>query len=420
MIMKTLLTALFLVSVNSLIAQSWYNVPVPTSNKLNDIDFPTSSVGYIVGDSATLLKTIDGGETWLQLIPNGITFSPWASNIIDVNFVDELIGFIVVDNSNEGPYKTTDGGASWTPFTNGVSNMCYKKTMFVNSENDFFLGGAGCFQSGQIEQFIDPTWNYATVNYESFNTSEYVTEIDFEGNVGIAAMNGKYFLRSVDGGVTWDSIPSFLGGDSKLTSVMFASADTVYAGYEAPILYGFGFLISTDAGLTWTNQSTTGFFYPAARGFTQANNGDLYAGGITVGEFGIVFESADGLTWTETLVDQPINNMDGYNSDITFGIGDSGYVIVNSPIGSLGFNNIEDDLYQINVYPNPTSDFITIDNEINEPIVYNLIDLNGQTIIGNIEAKDKKVIDLTNLQTGIYYLKSVDEQVSIVHKIIKL
>lgn len=45
--MKTLLTALFLSTVNLLMAQSWYEVPVPTTKNLNKIDFVNSSVGYV-------------------------------------------------------------------------------------------------------------------------------------------------------------------------------------------------------------------------------------------------------------------------------------------------------------------------------------------------------------------------------------
>lgn len=421
--MKISLIVFFALTANVLIAQSWYDISVPTEHKLNEIDFPTPTTGYIVGDSATILKTTDGGETWNQIPLTGITINPLSSNIIDVDFVDENIGFIVFDNANEGPYKTSDGGASWILFSNGSSNMCYKKTMFVNSENDFFLGGAGCFQSGQIEYFLDPNWNYSTVNYESFDTDESVVEIDFNNGIGIAAMHNKFFLRSIDNGITWDTIPSGLDSSFKLTSVMFATADSVYAGYEDINSSGLGILRSYDAGLTWSQDANSALFlYPSFLSLGKANNGDVYCGANQSNwSQAVMFESIDGVNWIYNNVDQAINGIDSYDSDITFAVGDSGYVIVNTPIENLGTGNENEDYFHlIKVYPNPTSDFVTIESEFNKNVVYTLLNMNGQVILSAIASKNRTTIDISLLEDGIYYLKTKDHTFNTFHKIVKL
>ena len=51
-------------------AQNWHQIPSGTTSKLNTIDFPSASIGYIGGNDSTLLKTTDGGETW-----NPVNFS---------------------------------------------------------------------------------------------------------------------------------------------------------------------------------------------------------------------------------------------------------------------------------------------------------------------------------------------------------
>lgn len=418
--MKTLLTALFLATVNILFAQSWYQVSVPTSKNLNDIDFPSSTVGYIVGDSATLLKTTDGGENWSQLPLTGIVLNPLASNILDVEFVNELVGFIIMNNSNDGPYKTIDGGVNWTLFSNGITGMCNKTTMYANSETDFFIGGRGCFTSGVIEQYIDPTWGFSTVNYLGPNTSEYIAEIDFKGNIGLAAMNGPYMLRSIDTGANWDTLSVGLQSTDVLTSVMFAANDTVYAGYDSNG-GGFGVLISTDAGVTWAQDfNSATFYYPAFLSLGKANNGDVYSGALSSGmSEALMFETSDGVNWLIQPVEQPIYGIASYNSDVTFAVGDSGYVIVNTPLASLGFNTDEDYFYPITIFPNPATDFITIKNEFNESIVFNLVGVNGQAVIANIEATNDKVVDISMLPSGVYYLKSIEKEYNKVHKIIK-
>ena len=54
----------------------------------------------------TILKTIDGGETWEQVVEN----SSWVGNV-KIRFVNEEIGYAFkVDNI----FSTTDGGKTWT------------------------------------------------------------------------------------------------------------------------------------------------------------------------------------------------------------------------------------------------------------------------------------------------------------------
>jgi photosystem II stability/assembly factor-like uncharacterized protein len=419
--MKILLIAFFALTANLLIAQQWYDVSVPTNYKLNDIDFPTSTTGYIVGDSTTILKTIDGGETWIELNPIGLSNNAFSHEIVDVDFVNEQIGFVTILSDNSGVYKTVDGGINWTPASNLGSNMCYKSCTYVTNEDDYLVGGAGCFQSGQIDKYYNSTWSISTVNYESFNTDEYVVDMDFRNGIGIAAMNGEYFLRSTDDGLTWDSIPSGLTGPAFLTSVMFASNDTIYAGYDDGAGGGFALRISTDAGLTWGIDNGSGsFFYPSFLSLGQANSGKVYTGGkVSWGDEGIIFQTTDGISWLMEAVDQPINGIASYGTDVTFAVGDSGYVVVNTNLTSLGLND-ENYFYPINVYPNPTRDFVTIENEFNKNVVYNLVNLNGQVVIADIVATNGTIIDISRLETGIYYLKPTDNQFNTVHRIMKL
>jgi len=418
--MKTLLIAFFALTANLLIAQQWYDVSVPTDKKLNDIDFPTSTTGYIVGDSTTILKTIDGGENWAELNHIGLSSSTFSHQIVDVDFVDEQVGFVTILSDNNGVYKTIDGGINWTPASNTNSNMCYKGCTYVTDEDNYFVGGAGCFQSGQIDKYENSTWSISTVNYESFNTNEYVIDMDFNNGIGIAVMRGTYFLRSVDDGATWDSIPSTLPNSAFLTSVMFASVDTIYAGYDDGNGSGFALLMSTDAGLTWGPDNNVGLFiYPSFLALGKANNGDVYTGGASWGNEGIIFETSDGINWWMGSVNQPINGIASYGEDVTFAVGDSGYVVVNADLASLGLND-EDYFYPIKIYPNPTSDFITIENEFNKNVVYNLVNLNGQVVIADIVATNGVTVDISRLETGIYYLKPMDKQFNTIHKIVKI
>lgn len=416
--MKTLATLFSIFVLTTTWSQQWYPIQVPTTEKLNEICFVNNTVGYIVGDATTLLKTIDGGENWTLLNHSGLSNNAFSHRLIDVKFVSELVGFVVLKDDNDGVYKTMDGGLTWTPAANSGSNMCYKSAVYLNSEDDYFVGGAGCFQSGQIDHFTSPNWTISTVNYETFDPNDFVVEMDFNSGIGIAALNSQSCLRSTDNGATWNPIQVTIEQNRRLTSVFFASADTVFMGYEDPILYGFGFYMSTDAGLTWSIQSTIGFFYPAARGFTKANNGDLYAGGIAVNDSGLMFESTDGTNWTETNVTHPINDVASYGNDITFGVGDSGYVIVNTPfVGNVGIESL-DEWSAIEMYPNPASNFVQIKNPTGIDLRLEIVSLRGEVLMRDLDGADGTKIDISGLASGVYYVRSSDGKLAV--KVVKM
>ena len=95
-------------------------------------------------------KQRNGGETWTPINYSGIQSQIGDPNFSDIDFVDELNGFVVVKDNSSGSYKTTDGGLTWTLDQNEQANMCFKHSVYPITANNWFVGGAGCFQSGMI------------------------------------------------------------------------------------------------------------------------------------------------------------------------------------------------------------------------------------------------------------------------------
>ena len=83
-------------------------------------------------------------------------------------------------------------------------------------------------------------------------------------------------------------------------------------------------------------------------------------------------------------------------------------------VASLSTSN-SDTPSSINIYPNPTSDYIKISN-LSKPVNYTLTDVTGKTILSNtLEIHD--MIDVSSLSKGVYFL-SLPESASS-YKIIK-
>lgn len=66
----------------------WTKIPSGTSRSLNDLHFVHAHTGYCVGDSGTVLKTTDGGNSWTALAP----FT--GDDIVEVYFKNEDTGWV--------------------------------------------------------------------------------------------------------------------------------------------------------------------------------------------------------------------------------------------------------------------------------------------------------------------------------------
>jgi len=85
----------------------------------------------------------------------------------------------------------------------------------------------------------------------------------------------------------------------------------------------------------------------------------------------------------------------------------------------LSNEHFQEEKQQLNIYPNPTSNYlnISIDDQILDLTIYNNF---GQTISSDRYDKVKKQLSLQNLATGIYYIKIETETSNYSEKFIKL
>ena len=77
---------------------------------------------------------------------------------------------------------------------------------------------------------------------------------------------------------------------------------------------------------------------------------------------------------------------------------------------------------EANVYPSPVSNLVTVDfenNQFNNPTIY-IVDNNGRAIRNIQNSKSGQVIDVADLQNGIYNIVISDAQFSITKRITKI
>ena len=87
-------------------------------------------------------------------------------------------------------------------------------------------------------------------------------------------------------------------------------------------------------------------------------------------------------------------------------------------INPTGIKNI--DKSKLSIYPNPTSDIITVETNILEPYSISIYTTNGKLLFESCVEEASLQIDLSKLPKGVYYLNLATESSTITKKVIKL
>jgi photosystem II stability/assembly factor-like uncharacterized protein len=128
--------------------ESWDRQPTGVRASLRSVHFQNPFTGWIVGREelpfrrgsvGLILLTRDGGVTWERRSQNTLP------GLERIQFVDARNGFIVGDGSEEYPtgiFRTTDGGATWTPIA-GPRRPLWLAADFADSRIGALAGAWG-------------------------------------------------------------------------------------------------------------------------------------------------------------------------------------------------------------------------------------------------------------------------------------
>ena len=162
---------------------TWTGIDMqPHASLLVDCLFLDDRCGWVVGGQAdvpnpptratvkpVVLYTEDGGQTWqnrVAAMQSKFPFGEWGWKI---QFVNEAVGFVALENFREGAIlKTTDGGQTWTrkKVQDAQGNANLEGIGFID-ENRGWVGGWGddSFQGGYSSETFDGGDNWADANH---------------------------------------------------------------------------------------------------------------------------------------------------------------------------------------------------------------------------------------------------------------
>lgn len=285
--------------------------PIKTRSEFTALHMVSDAVGFAVDNPmGAILRTNDGGFHWERMV-NGLTNNPIGMHVWDdqraivvgengsvyrttdafttitgssnvlfghfncVFFVNDTLGWA---GTGEGRvYRSTDAGANWTLMNSGLgtSNDIHA-IQFLDTNTGYLV----CAGGGTVRKSTDGGLNWQE-SWGGANTT-FLDLHFYDELMGVCVGLSNIVVRTTDGGLSWDSIPS---NSTYIMNSLDAQGDVLVAcGWWGRTIR------STDAGLTWTELQV---------GSTEHRSISLLPSGQAVmGTDGRIHGSDDlGLTW---------------------------------------------------------------------------------------------------------------------------
>ncbi len=288
-----------------------------TGNNLNSVFFYDEMVGYVVGDSGTILATADAGANW-QCLTSGT-----SQSLKSIYFINSETGWAA--GSGGVIVKTTNSGLNWSLLSTGTS-FNLSSVYFPTADTGFSVG---------------PLVTLKTTNGGAVWTSLVAfagAGLYFSSGLkGLVADYSGYLAKTYDGGSSW-SINTAPGNPINQYAISFINSSTGWTTGSGNKAYK-----STNSGTNWVTQfnSATAFAYFYGIDFTDDMNGFIAGySGFFYGDSSMIYRTTDGgANWISvpTGLKKTLRDVDFIDAMTGWVVGDGG-TLINTTDGGVTWN----------------------------------------------------------------------------------
>lgn len=391
--------------------------------QINVIQYPiaptittSGATSFCPGGSVTLTSNSANGNTW----SNGETTQSIIVNTQGSYTVSNANGLCV---SNSTPIVTSILPAPVTPIISlsGPTSFCEGDSVILTSNS----ATNNIWSTGETSQFIvvNTTGDYdvsvsngtcsTSSNPIQLNVISYPSPPIISANGPTTFCEGDSVILSSNttignlwsNGNTTQSITVFTTDNF---SVSVSNGGCVSNSDLLSVITNPSPIINTQPASTQVNIGNQAVFTTSANGGTyqwQENSGSGFQNITNGGQFSGA--TTNTLTISNTTM---TNNSIQYQCVVTsnncLATSDAATLTV---INNAGLGEVNS-LNYIEIYPNPTSNFVIVN--INDNLVgngYEIVDNTGRTVVKGVLLNENQLVDLNNLSTGIYSFKVIGE-----------
>ena len=278
----------------------WSEITSTVTSHLYSVNFMSPTEGWIVGQSGTILRTTDQGDSWIRVESN-LT----DESLYDVDFVGSTV-YICGSEMTLLKGVSTESGYQWSSLTIPEGKEYYRDLQFTStttgwvlesnwhfaSVNLWFTGSDGLWSKGIGIPFSE---DFSASDF--MFTSNMLPDADDGGKLkhegwligymGESPGGTAQLYRSANGGKTWSLALEESG--SSFHQIHFIN------GKHGWISKTWGMLSTTDGGASWQSHDfTSSLVMPQRLYFTDTNTGWIAM------PAGTLHHTTDGgVSWTE-------------------------------------------------------------------------------------------------------------------------
>lgn len=254
------------------LGKTWQQADVPVSSDLTAVYFPSPLKGWAVGHDGVVLKSEDGGSTWVKQLDGreiGKIMTDYYAQrstephsnaevqatlreqarrftedgadkpFLGVYFENDMVGYVV--GAFGMIFRTEDGGKRWTPWFERTENPNYRHFMAIASVGDaLYIAG----EQGLVLRLDNAAQRFRAVPVDYNGT--FFTIAGRNGNVLVSGLHGALF-RSENAGASWEKVKTDVTG-------AITGASSTGDGRIVLVSQAGDVLLSADDGKTFVMQ----------------------------------------------------------------------------------------------------------------------------------------------------------------------
>ncbi len=212
---------------------SWQSISLQGNH--NSITFTDNNTGYICSDSGKIYKTVNAGANWSSQNSNT------TNHLTAASFLNSQTG--IISGYGKTLLKTTDGGNSWLNIANLSEQIDFLDLKIIN-ENIFYVSGSESYIIKSVNS--GSNWQVTTQGMPNpFFAIEFLNE-----NTGWATGCCGMFMATTNGGANWSN-EYYLTLGFSLHSLKFINSTTGYTVGDNGGIYR-----TTNGGAWWDSTVT--------------------------------------------------------------------------------------------------------------------------------------------------------------------